>query len=95
MRQKPRPARPAPSPLPPADQARLEETLRARLAEQPANGAAWQQLAALLSGKGRHAEAADAFAKALAHGVPVAAICTPYALALSSAGRQKRCEASC
>ena len=70
MRQKPRPAKPAPSPLPQADQARLEESLRARLAEQPGNGAAWQQLAALLAGRGRHAEAADAFAKALANGVP-------------------------
>jgi len=87
MRQKPRPAKPAQTSLAPADQARLEETLRARLAEQPANGAAWQQLAALLAGTGRHGEAADAFAKALAHGVPVAAICTPYALALSAAGR--------
>ena len=89
MRQTPRPAKPAPSPLPQADQARLEESLRARLAEQPGNGAAWQQLAALLSGRGRHADAAEAFAKALAHGVPVTAICTPYALALSSAGRHQ------
>jgi Flp pilus assembly protein TadD len=87
MRQTPRPAKPAPSPLPQADQARLEENLRARLAEQPGNGAAWQQLAALLTGRGRNGEAVEAFAKALAHGVPVAAICTPYALALSSAGR--------
>jgi predicted O-linked N-acetylglucosamine transferase (SPINDLY family) len=87
MRQKPRPAKPAPSPLPPADQARLEETLRARLKEQPSNGAAWQQLAALLSGKGRHGEAAEAFGKAVAHGQPLAALITPYALALSNAGR--------
>jgi len=87
MRQKPRPAKAAPSALQPADQVRMEESLRARLVEQPTNGAAWQQLAGLMAGKNRHAEAADAFAKTLAHGVPVAAICTPYALALSSAGR--------
>ena len=67
MRQQPRPAKAAPSPVKPVDQARLEESLRARLAEAPANGAAWQQLAGILAGKGRHAEAAEAFGKAVAH----------------------------
>jgi len=87
MRQKPRPAKAAPSPAKPVDEARLEESLRARLAEAPENGAAWQQLAAILAGKGRHGEAAEAFGKAVAHGQPLAALCTPYALALSNAGR--------
>ncbi|MFN9092263.1 MAG: tetratricopeptide repeat protein, partial [Alphaproteobacteria bacterium] len=83
--------RPAPAagakPAKPADLARLEEDLRARLATKPEDKAAWQHLAVILAQSTRPKEAVEAFAKAVALGAPVGPICTPYAIALSNLGR--------
>ncbi|MGG5818457.1 TPR domain-containing protein [Falsiroseomonas sp. HW251] len=77
----------APRPATAEDLERLEAALRERLAAQPANGMAWQQLATILSQGRRPAEAAEAFAKAAEHGVSAAAIAIPWAIALSATGR--------
>jgi predicted O-linked N-acetylglucosamine transferase (SPINDLY family) len=61
--------------------------LRARLAERPDNGPAWQQWGGLLLEAGRAPEAAEAFARAQQAGQPVTAFASPFALALSAAGR--------
>ncbi|MGG5809209.1 tetratricopeptide repeat protein [Falsiroseomonas sp. CW058] len=71
----------------PPDLARQEAALRARLAEQPASGQHWQQLAGVLAQAQRQAEAADAFARAAANGIAPQSIALPWALALSGAGR--------
>ncbi|MCA3456569.1 MAG: hypothetical protein ING01_04875, partial [Rhodobacter sp.] len=94
-----KPNRPAKTPRPvaaagakpakPADLARLEQDLRARLAAKPEDKAAWQQLAGILANSARPKEAVEAFAKAVALGAPVGPICTPYAIALSTLGRHK------
>ncbi len=83
---------PPPATRPAARQAapdldRQEAALRARLAERPGSGQHWAQLAGLLVQTGRNAEAAEAFGKAVAGGVPAGSIALPYALALSAAGR--------
>lgn len=80
----PQARRPAPSAAPPAVD---EETLRRRLAEKPGSAADWQQLGLLCARTGRPAEAAEAFARAVAAGASAAALATPHALALSDAGR--------
>ncbi|WP_237216123.1 tetratricopeptide repeat protein [Falsiroseomonas oryziterrae] len=80
------PPRTAPRAAPP-DLARMEETLRARLAAEPGHAGLWQQLATLLAQAGRPAEAAEAFGKAASLGAPVQPIAVPWALALSAAGR--------
>ena len=64
-----------------------ERVLRARLAEQPRNAMAWQQLAGLLAQSGRPAEAADAFARATAAGASAQMLAAPHAMALSAAKR--------
>jgi predicted O-linked N-acetylglucosamine transferase (SPINDLY family) len=96
MRKPNRPAKPPrtapaarPKPANQADSARLEEDLRARLAAEPEDKAAWQQLAGILANSRRPKEAVDAFAKAVALGAPIGPICTPYAIALSNLGRHK------
>ncbi|MFM7418162.1 MAG: tetratricopeptide repeat protein, partial [Alphaproteobacteria bacterium] len=76
-------------PLNPADVARIEEDLRARVASKPDDQAAWQQLAGILANSRRPKEAVEAFAKAVALGAPAAPICTPYAIALSTLGRHQ------
>lgn len=63
--------------------------LRDRLAAEPGNGLAWQQLAVLLAGSARPAEAAEAFARAVAAGVPAQAVAVPQALALSAVGQHE------
>ena len=81
-----RPSR-QPPPRRAGDAAALEATLRQRLAERPGNAADWQQLGALCAESGRHAEAAEAFERAIATGASATALATPLALALSAAGR--------
>ncbi len=71
----------------PGDTRRLEQTLRDRLSAQPNSGLHWQQLAALLAQTGRHAEAVEAFEKAVAHGASAQALAIPWALSLSAIGR--------
>lgn len=65
----------------------MELALRERLAAQPESGLHWQQLAALLAQSGRHAEAAEAFARAVACGASALALALPQALSLSAIGR--------
>lgn len=89
MRPQPRSTKPARLGPMAEDPARVEASLRARLAQGSGQGLVWQQLAALLAGTGRTGEAVEAFAQAVQHGVPVAAICSPYALALSALGRHQ------
>ena len=72
-----------------ADVTRSEEDLRARVASKPDDKAAWQQLAGILANSRRPKEAVEVFAKAVALGAPVAPICTPYAIALSTLGRHQ------
>jgi predicted O-linked N-acetylglucosamine transferase (SPINDLY family) len=79
-------ARPAARVAPP-DLPRQEAALRARLAEQPNSAQHWQQLAGVLALSARHAEAAEAFAQAAAHGASAQAMALPWALSLSNAGR--------
>lgn len=83
------PPRPAPRPAAPreTDLPRIEAALRERLAAEPGSAMHWQQLGALLAQTGRHAEAAAAFANAVAHGGSAQALAIPWALALSQAGR--------
>jgi predicted O-linked N-acetylglucosamine transferase (SPINDLY family) len=69
---------------------RQEAALRARLAEEPGSGQHWAQLAALLASTDRHIEAATAFDRAVAAGVPAAPLAIPQALALSAAGDHRR-----
>jgi predicted O-linked N-acetylglucosamine transferase (SPINDLY family) len=71
----------------PADLQRSEQALRERLSAQPASGMHWQQLAGLLAQLGRHGDAAEAFAKAAAHGASAQALAIPWALSLSATGR--------
>jgi protein O-GlcNAc transferase len=71
----------------PAELHTQELALRARLAEQPGNAMAWQQLAGLLAASGRPAQAADAFARATAAGASAQALAPPHAMALSAAKR--------
>ncbi len=82
-----RPAVAARSAPGPAELTQAEQSLRARLAEQPENGMAWQQLGTVLAQSGRQAEAAQAFATAIAHGASAQALALPQALALTAAGR--------
>jgi predicted O-linked N-acetylglucosamine transferase (SPINDLY family) len=81
-----RPAGAAPRAAAP-DPQRLEQTLRERLAAQPMSGMHWQQLAGLLAGLNRHAEASEAFGKAVAHGASAQALAIPWAMSLSATGR--------
>ncbi|WP_270934076.1 tetratricopeptide repeat protein [Falsiroseomonas oryzae] len=84
----PPPARRAAArPAAPVDLQRMEAALRERLAADPGSGLHWQQLAGLLAQAGRHAEAAEAFAKAVASGASAQALALPWALSLSSLGR--------
>ncbi|WP_198377974.1 tetratricopeptide repeat protein, partial [Neoroseomonas rubea] len=80
---------PRPAPPDPAIRAAAEATLRARIAEAPAQPQPWQHLALLLAETARPAEAADAFAEAVRLGASAAALALPHALALESAGRRK------
>ena len=61
--------------------------LQRRLAEDPGNAVALQQLAMHHAGAGRHAEAVALFARAIAAGASAVALAPPYALALSAIGR--------
>jgi predicted O-linked N-acetylglucosamine transferase (SPINDLY family) len=70
-----------------ADLPAIEQTLRARLVAGSGSAQDWQQLGAILGETGRHAEAADAYAKAVAAGASAAALALPWATALSAAGR--------
>lgn len=73
---------------PPADPQAAEAALRARIAERPPGSAQdWQQLGMLLAQTRRPAEAAEAFAAAIAGGASAVALTMPHALALSDAGR--------
>jgi predicted O-linked N-acetylglucosamine transferase (SPINDLY family) len=85
---RPRPATRA-KPVNSTDIVRLEEDLRAKLAANPEDRDAWQQLAGILANSARSKDAVEAFAKAVALGAPVAPICTPYAIALSNLGRHQ------
>lgn len=85
---RPRPATRA-KPVNSTDLVRLEEDLRAKLAANPEDRDAWQQLAGILANSARSKDAVEAFAKAVALGAPVAPICTPYAIALSNLGRHQ------
>ena len=76
-----------PAQRPVAEAQRLETTLRERVAAQPESGLHWQQLASLCAQTGRHAEAAEAFAKAVAGGASAQALALPWALSLSALGR--------
>jgi len=67
--------------------AAAEAVLRQRLAEDPSRMADWQQLAGLCAQSGRHAEAVEAFAQAVAAGASATALAMPYALSLSALGR--------
>ena len=78
---------PSPAARPPAQPAAEEPRLRQRLAENPASAADWQALGALLAQTRRPAEAAEAFAQAIAAGASPLALAAPRALALSAAGR--------
>lgn len=88
-----KPPRPRPvtraKPVNSTDLVRLEEDLRAKLAANPEDRDAWQQLAGILANSARSKDAVEAFAKAVALGAPVAPICTPYAIALSNLGRHQ------
>ena len=64
-----------------------EAALRARIAAGPGSAQDWQQLGAILGESGRHAEAAEAYGKAVAAGASAAALALPRATALSAAGR--------
>ena len=76
----------APRPVAPSDPRQAEQALRQRLS---AGGGApeWQQLGLLLAQTGRPAEAAEAFAAAIAAGASATALALPRATALSAAGR--------
>ncbi len=65
----------------------LEAALRERLAQQPGNAMAWQQLAGLLAQGARHAEAVEAFEAATAGGASAQALAVPHALSLSALRR--------
>lgn len=87
-----RPApRAAPRPVPEgqrqAEKQRMERALLDRVAAQPGSGLHWQQLAALYVQSGRHAEAADAFARAVAGGASAQALALSWAMSLSQSGR--------
>jgi predicted O-linked N-acetylglucosamine transferase (SPINDLY family) len=64
-----------------------EEELRRRIAADPSRAADWQQLGNLCAAGNRHAEAADAYARAIEAGASAVALAGPRALALSGAGR--------
>lgn len=84
-----RPA-PRPKPVPAApDPKAAEAALRLRLRDQPGNAMAWQQLAALLAQWNRHAEAVEAFERAVAAGASAQALATPHALSLSALKRHE------
>jgi predicted O-linked N-acetylglucosamine transferase (SPINDLY family) len=67
--------------------AAAERALRARLATGAGAAAEWQQLALILARTGRAAEAADAFARAVAAGAAPLPLALPRAQVLSAAGR--------
>ena len=67
--------------------ARLEQTLLQRVTAQPDSGMHWQQLAGIYAQTSRHAEAAEAFGKAVAGGASAAAVAIHWAISLSTLGR--------
>ena len=71
----------------PARPSLSEAELRQRLAATPGNAGDWHQLGLHCAAGGRPAEAADAFARAVAAGASSIALALPRAMALSSAGR--------
>lgn len=68
------------------DLAAAEPLLRQHLQADPQDGAAWRELALVLAGRGRPAEAAQAFEACLAAGIETGAVAFNYALALSDSG---------
>ena len=68
-----------------ADLQSFEAALRARLAKAP-TAQDWQQLGSICGQTGRHAEAAEAYGRAVAAGASAAALALPRATALSAAG---------
>ena len=70
-----------------AELQRMETMLLERVAAQPGSGTHWQQLAGIYARTGRHAQAAEACARAVAGGASAVALAMPWAVSLSAAGR--------
>ncbi|TCZ51084.1 tetratricopeptide repeat protein [Roseicella aquatilis] len=85
--QRPAPGRSASSSAVPGPS---EAELRQRLAEAPGRANDWQQLGQILAAAGRHAEAAEAFDRAIAAGASALPLTLPLAASLAASGQVAR-----